>query len=67
MVRPLEEVSFADKRIAATIKRLVPMLLHFSTVSWFIGGLALIAAATWFEQEARFATGLFVGSLYPRS
>jgi hypothetical protein len=32
--------------------------------SWFLGGLALIAAANWFEQDARVATGLFVGGLY---
>ena len=64
MVRPFEELSLADKRISAPIRRLVPLLLHFSTVSWFVGGLALIAAANWFGQDARLATGLFVGSLY---
>ncbi|MGB6818644.1 MAG: hypothetical protein WBE29_17040, partial [Pseudolabrys sp.] len=64
MVRPFEEYFRADKRIGASIRRLVPLLLHFSTISWFLGGLALIAAANWFEQDARFATGLFVGSLY---
>jgi hypothetical protein len=64
MVRPFEEFLLADKRISASIRRLVPVLLHFSTVSWFLGGLALIAAANWFGQEARLATGLFVGSLY---
>jgi hypothetical protein len=64
MVRPFEELSRADKRISAPIRRLVPLLLHFSTVSWFLGGLALIAAAIWFGQEARLTTGLFVGSLY---
>jgi hypothetical protein len=64
MVRPFEEYFRADKRIGASIRRLVPLLLHFSTISWFLGGLALIAAANWFEQDARFAAGLFVGSLY---
>jgi hypothetical protein len=64
MVRPLEEFFLANKRIAAPIRRLVPLLLHFSTISWFLGGLALIAAASWFEQDTRLATGLFVGSLY---
>ena len=64
MVRPLEEFFLADKRTAASVKRLVPLLLHFSTISWFLGGVALIAAANWFEQGARLATGLFVGSLY---
>ena len=57
-------MSLADKRIAAPIRRLVPLLLHFSTVSWLLGGFALIAAAIWFGRDARLATGLFVGSLY---
>jgi len=64
MVRPLEALFLADKRITAPIRRLVPLLLHFSTVSWFLGGLALIAASRWFESDARLATGLCVGGLY---
>jgi len=64
MVRPLEEFFLADKRTAASVRRLLPLLLHFSTISWFLGGLALIAAANWFEQNAKLVTGLFVGSLY---
>lgn len=62
MVGPFEQL--ADRRIAAPIRRLVPGLLHFSTFNWFVGGLALIAAAIWFEHEARLATGLLVGSSY---
>ena len=42
----------------------MPLLLHFSTIVWFLGGLALIAAAIWFDRDARLATGLFVGSTY---
>ena len=53
-----------DKRIGGPIRRLVPLLLHFSTVSWFLGGLALIGAALWFQSGARLATGLCVGGLY---
>jgi hypothetical protein len=64
MVRPFEDFALADGRIGATVRRLVPLLLHFSTVSWFLGGLALIAAAWWLEGDARLATGIFVGSLY---
>jgi hypothetical protein len=64
MVKPFEEFALADGRISAPVRRLVPLLLHFSTISWFLGGLALIAAATWLEQDARFATSVFVGSLY---
>ncbi|HEX7967532.1 MAG TPA: hypothetical protein VF502_04890 [Stellaceae bacterium] len=63
MVRPIAEL-LADKRMAASIKRLVPGLLHFSTVTWFLGGLALIAAAIGFGHDARLATGLCVGGLY---
>jgi hypothetical protein len=64
MVKPFEEFALADGRISAPVRRLVPLLLHFSTISWFLGGLVLIAAATWLGRDARFATGLFVGSLY---
>jgi hypothetical protein len=64
MVTPYEEFFRADARITAPIKRIVPLLLHFSTITWFLGGLALMAAALWFGQEARLATGLFVGGLY---
>jgi hypothetical protein len=64
MVRPFERLALADGRIGVSIRRLVPLLLHFSTVSWFLGGLALIAAAGWLETDARLATGIFVGSLY---
>lgn len=64
MVRPIEALFLTDKRITAPIRRLVPLLLHFSTVSWFLGGLALIAAAHWSEPNARLATGLCVGGLY---
>ncbi len=64
MVRPIEALFLTDKRTSAPIRRLVPLLLHFSTIVWFLGGLALIAAALWFDRDARLATGLFVGSTY---
>ena len=64
MVRPIEALFLTDERTSAPIRRLVPLLLHFSTIVWFLGGLALIAAAIWFDRDARLATGLFVGSTY---
>jgi hypothetical protein len=64
MVRPVEALFGADRRIAAPIRRLVPLLLQFSTFNWLLGGLVLIAAALWFEHDARLATGLLVGSSY---
>ena len=62
MVGPFEQL--ADRRIAAPIRRMVPLLLQFSTFNWFVGGLALIVAASSFGQQARLATGLLVGSSY---
>jgi hypothetical protein len=64
MVRPIEALFLGHGRISAPVRRLVPGLLHFSTIVWFLGGLALIAAAFWFDRDARLATGLFVGSTY---
>ena len=61
MVRPFRGFLAKDRQVIA---RLMPLLLHFSTIAWFLGGLALIAAAIWFGPDARRATGLFVGSLY---
>lgn len=63
MVRPLEPVFRADRRLAA-IGRLVPLLLQFSTFNWLLGGLALIAAALWLGPDARLVTSLLVGSSY---
>ena len=64
VVKPFEAFLLADQQISAPVRRVVPPLLHFSTVTWLLGGLALIAAAIWFEKDARLATGLAVGSLY---
>jgi hypothetical protein len=62
MVEPFHRL--ADSSVAAPIRRIVPALLHFSTFNWFIGGIALIAAALFFQRQARIATGLLVGSSY---
>jgi hypothetical protein len=64
MVRPIEGLFLADGRTSAVIRRIVPLALHFSTIIWFLGGLALIAAAMWFDQDTRRATGLLVGVTY---
>lgn len=64
MVRPFERLALADGRIGPPILRLVPLLLHFSTVAWFLGGLALIAAQLWLGEGGRVATGIGVGGLF---
>ncbi len=63
VVRPVEASLLAEPRPEA-IRRLVPLLMQFSTFAWLIGALALIVAARWFEPQARLVTGLLVGSLY---
>ena len=53
-----------DKLLSAPLRKLAAGLLQFSTFNWFIGGLALIAAAAWFDSDGRPATGVLVGSSY---
>jgi hypothetical protein len=62
MVGPIEAA--AKGRISGPIRRIVPALLHFSTFNWFVGGLALVAAACMLEPQARQAIALLVGSSY---
>lgn len=63
IVKPLH-LLLAERRVAAPVRKLVPPLLHFSTFAWFLGGVALIAAAVWLDPAAKLAAGLFVGALY---
>ena len=53
LVRPFQEV--VATRIAPRRRQLVAILLQFSTFNWFVGGLALVAAACAFGvgSEAR--------------
>ena len=63
MVEPFRAMA-STARTPASIRRLVPGLLHFSTYNWFLGGLALMVAAAWLGPQARLATALLVGSSY---
>lgn len=64
VVKPYEAFLAAAPRTPAAIRRIMPLRVHFSTIAWLLGGLALIAAAGWFGPQARLATALCVGSLY---
>jgi hypothetical protein len=64
LVTPFANAFRTTGGMSAIGKKLVPSLLQFSTFNWFLGGLALIAAALWFGQDARLVTGLLVGSSY---
>lgn len=45
-------------------RRLETMLLHFSTFNWFLGGLAIIAAAGAFDLSVRRAVCVMVACNY---
>jgi len=62
LVEPLEQLAAAG--VTTPLRRLIPLLMQFSTFNWFVGGLALIIAAVFFGQQARLATGVLVGSSY---
>jgi hypothetical protein len=64
MVEPLRPLFSTGGPTSGPIKRLVPLLLHFSTFNWLIGGLALISAPLWLGHEAKLAIGVLVGSSY---
>lgn len=64
MITPLERTAGEAKDVSRSVVRLVPVLLHFSTFTWFVGGLALVAAANWLGREARLVTCAIVGASY---
>lgn len=64
MVRPIDGLLADHGSISSTIRRLVPLLMQYSTFSWFVGGIALIIAANGLGQEARGAVSLIVGFSY---
>jgi hypothetical protein len=64
MVRPIDALMASDRRISGPVRRLIPLLMHFSTIAWLAGGVALIVAACWLGPQARLATALCVGGLY---
>jgi hypothetical protein len=64
VVRPYGSFLATAPRTPAAIRRIMPLLVHFSTIAWLLGAFALIAAAGWFGPQAKLATSLSVGSLY---
>ena len=63
MVQPIDRRLAEATGVAPTIRRIVPPLLHYSTYSWLVGGIALIIAAS-ARPEVRLAVGLLVGSMF---
>jgi len=64
MVQPIDRRLATDPGVSATIRRIVPPLLQYSTYSWLVCGIVLIVAALVAGAETRIAIGLLVGSMY---
>lgn len=64
MVRPIDQLIARSDRISGPIRRLVPLLLQYSTFSWVVGGGALIAIACGWQPGARLMVSMVVGVLY---
>lgn len=64
MVQPIEGWFSSGARMSTAARKLTPVLLHLSTIYWFAGGVALIAAALWFDTSAKLATAGCVAALY---
>ena len=64
MVQPINAALLNVRTTSGTVRRLVPLLLHLSTISWFLGGVVLLLVASLGDANAQLSTGIFVGSLY---
>jgi len=64
MINPIQIWFSEGARMNVASKALTPILLHLTTLYWFAGGLALIAAALWFDPSAKLATAACVAALY---
>ena len=60
MIRPF----LSGQGLAQSSRRLVPLLLHFSTLFWFMGGIALIIVPRLADTSAVVTTSIFVGATY---
>ena len=39
MVRPIEALLASDRRMPGPVRRLIPLLMHFSTIAWLPAAL----------------------------
>ena len=62
MVKPIDRRLAAADGVSITIRRIVPPLLHYSTYSWLVGGIALVIAANVAGAETRMWVSLLVGA-----
>lgn len=63
MIKPLLQSSYGQE-MKDQAKKLLPILLHFTTLFWFVGGMALIVAPIVFDQTERLIVSIVVASFY---
>lgn len=54
----------ASTDYAQSVRRLIPLLLQFSTICWLLGGIALVAASAFPDRSSVLTTSLIVGAFY---
>jgi hypothetical protein len=64
LARPIGQILAAEGSTATPIRKLVPVLFHYSTTTWFVGGVALVVASTWSEPQSRLTLAAVVGATY---
>ena len=63
MINPLLNSSYGQE-MKSQVRKLIPILLHFSTLFCFIGGVSLIAAPFVFDQTERLVVSIIVAGVY---
>lgn len=64
MVKPIDRRLADAAGVSPTIRRIVPPLLHYSTYSWLVGGIALVIAANFAGRESQLSISLLVGAMF---
>lgn len=63
MITPLLQSTYGQE-MKTRARKLLPILLHFSTVFWFVGGVALIVSPFVLNQTERLVVSTVVASFY---
>lgn len=64
VVQPLLKLAGDNAALRPPLVRLFPILMQYSTLCWFAGGIALIAAPFWFDQTGRLVAAGIAGAFY---
>ncbi|PZO78749.1 MAG: hypothetical protein DI629_11175 [Mesorhizobium amorphae] len=64
IIAPLATELAQHPRASSAMKKLVGVLLHFTTANWLISGAMLVLTALWFGEDARRLVGLLAASSF---